>query len=133
MIFVPCVVIQLCNVNQQMHTFQINVLIQFLLSSTRFEHQVFIIRKAICTCSFYGMFSCVYVSSLADGRMCSMLYRYSIEHILSLLFFSFCLSFHLLIVGVEVTLVPITLNDTDTDTHTHTHRRTPVDEGLARG
>ena len=42
----------LCNTNQQMHTFQINVLIQFLASSTCCEHRVFIIRKTICTCSF---------------------------------------------------------------------------------
>jgi len=35
-----------------MHTFQINVLIHFLESSTCFEHSVFIIRKTICTCSF---------------------------------------------------------------------------------
>jgi hypothetical protein len=49
--FVPCIVIQLRNVNQQMHTFEINVLIQFLVSSTCFEHHVFII------------------SSLAGGRM----------------------------------------------------------------
>jgi len=34
-----------------MHNFQINVLIQFLASSTCFEHRVFIIRKTICTCS----------------------------------------------------------------------------------
>jgi len=34
-----------------MHTFQINVLIQFLVSSTRFESHVFIIRKIICTCN----------------------------------------------------------------------------------
>jgi len=40
----------------KMHTFLINVLIQFLLSSTCFEHHVFIIRKSNCTCSFYGMF-----------------------------------------------------------------------------
>ena len=32
--------------------FQINVLIQFSVSSTCFEHHVFIIRKTICTCSF---------------------------------------------------------------------------------
>ena len=40
MFFVPCIVIQSSNVNQQMHTCQI-VLIQFLVSSTSFEHQVF--------------------------------------------------------------------------------------------
>jgi len=40
-----------------MHTFQIKVLIRFLESSTCFEHHVFIIRKTMCTCNFYGMFS----------------------------------------------------------------------------
>jgi len=60
--FVPSIVMQLCNVNRQMRAFQINVLMQFVLSSTCFEHHVFIIRKAICTCSFYGMFLCIYVS-----------------------------------------------------------------------
>jgi len=49
MFFVWCIVIQLCNINQQMHTLQINVLIQFLASSTYFEHHVLIIRKTICT------------------------------------------------------------------------------------
>jgi len=44
--FVPCIVIQLCNVNQQIHMFYI-VLIQFLVSSTCFEHQLFIFRKTV--------------------------------------------------------------------------------------
>ena len=35
-----------------MRTFWISVLIQFILSSTCFEHLVFIIRKTTCTCSF---------------------------------------------------------------------------------
>jgi len=35
-----------------MYSFQITVLIQFLVSCTCFEHRVFIIRKTICTCSF---------------------------------------------------------------------------------
>jgi hypothetical protein len=35
-----------------MRTFQINVLIQFLVPSTRFEYHVFIIRQTICTCVF---------------------------------------------------------------------------------
>jgi len=35
-----------------MHTFDINVLIQFLASSACLEQHVFIIRKAICTCCF---------------------------------------------------------------------------------
>ena len=39
-----------------MHTFQINVLIQFLVSSACFKHHMFIIGKTISTCSFYGMF-----------------------------------------------------------------------------
>ena len=52
MFFVPCIVIQLCNVNQQMRTFQIGVLIQFLASCVCFKHCVFIIRKNICTYSF---------------------------------------------------------------------------------
>jgi hypothetical protein len=39
--------------NTKMHTFQINVLIQFLASSTCLEHLVFINRKIICTRSFF--------------------------------------------------------------------------------
>jgi len=39
-----------------MRTLQIKVLIQFLVFSTCFERNVFIIRNTICTCSFYGMF-----------------------------------------------------------------------------
>jgi hypothetical protein len=50
--FVSCTLIQLCHVNQQIHTFKITVLIQFLVSSMCFENLVFIIRKTICTCSF---------------------------------------------------------------------------------
>jgi threonine/homoserine/homoserine lactone efflux protein len=42
----------ICNVNQQMYTFQINVLIQFLASSTCFENHVSIIGKAFGICSF---------------------------------------------------------------------------------
>jgi len=51
--FVPCIVTQLCNVNQQyVHIFfKFNVLIQFYVSSTCFENHVFIISKKICTCS----------------------------------------------------------------------------------
>ena len=44
-------------VNQQMHTFQINVLIQLLASYTCFEHHVFIIRNNIC---MYMKFSLVF-------------------------------------------------------------------------
>jgi len=36
----------------KMHTFQINVLIQFFVSPTGFELHVFIIRKTICTYNF---------------------------------------------------------------------------------
>jgi len=39
-----------------MHTFQINLLIQFFLSSARFERRVFMIRKTICTCSLVCIF-----------------------------------------------------------------------------
>jgi len=49
MFFVPSIVIQLCNINQQMHNFQINILIKFLVSSACFEHHMFIVRKTICT------------------------------------------------------------------------------------
>jgi len=56
-----------------MHIFQINVLIEFLMSSTYFEHHVFIIRKTICICNFMVCFSCIYVSSLAGGMWCLIL------------------------------------------------------------
>jgi len=57
-----------------MHSFKINVLIQFIVSSIRFEHHVFVIRKAICTCGFVMVcFSCIYASSLAGVRMCSVI------------------------------------------------------------
>jgi len=35
-----------------MHTFQINALIRFVMSSTCFEPHGFFVRKTICTCSF---------------------------------------------------------------------------------
>jgi len=39
------------------------------MSSACFEHYVFIIRKTICTWSFFMLcFSCIYVSSLAGRR-----------------------------------------------------------------
>jgi len=70
MFFVPCIEIQLCNINQQMHTFQINVLIQFLASSKCFEHHVFI-RKTILYMQFCMVcFSYIYVNSLAGERKC---------------------------------------------------------------
>jgi len=59
-VFLTCIEIQLCNVNKNMHTFQINVFIHFLSSSTCFEHNVFIIRKTICTCGLYGMILYIY-------------------------------------------------------------------------
>ena len=43
---------QLCTLNLQMLTFEIDFLIQFLASYTCFEHHVFTIMKTICTCSF---------------------------------------------------------------------------------
>ena len=39
-----------------MHTFQINTLVHFLVSSICFEHHVFIISKTICTSVLIGMF-----------------------------------------------------------------------------
>jgi len=57
-----------------MHTFVINALILFLMSSTCFKLHGFIIRKTVCTLSFCMVcFSCIYVSSLAGGRVCSIL------------------------------------------------------------
>jgi hypothetical protein len=54
--------------NQQMHTFQIKVLIQLLASSTCFEDHMFIVRKDICMCMQFCMlfFHAFYVSSPAD-------------------------------------------------------------------
>ena len=73
-VFVPCIVIQLCNVNQQNASFfKINVVIQFFVSSTCFEHHVFVIRKTICTCSFVWhvfhaeMYVCVFVWKVSKG------------------------------------------------------------------
>ena len=43
-------------ITNNMHTFHINVLISFLVSSTCFKHHVFIIRKTIFTCSFLWYF-----------------------------------------------------------------------------
>jgi hypothetical protein len=55
------VYVRLHNINQQMHTFQINVLIKFLASSTCFASHVFIIRKTICACSFIRYVSHVFM------------------------------------------------------------------------
>jgi hypothetical protein len=56
-----------------MHCFQINVLILFLTSSTCFELHGFNNRKTVCPSSFCMVcFSYICVSSLADGRVCSM-------------------------------------------------------------
>jgi len=58
-----------------MNTFQFNFLMQFLVSATCFEDHVLIIRKTICTCSFYMVcFPCVCLSSLADGGKCCIQY-----------------------------------------------------------
>ena len=65
MFFVPCIVMQLCNVNQLMHAFQINGLIHFLASSTCFEHHVFI-RMTICTCSFVWFYVLIRSFHLLD-------------------------------------------------------------------
>jgi len=52
-VYEPCIVIYLCNKNQQMHTFYINSLIQLQCLRHVSNIQVFILRKT-CTCSFYG-------------------------------------------------------------------------------
>jgi len=67
-VFVRCTVIQLCNVTNRMHTFWINVLIQFVLSSTCFEYLVFIARKTVLLYMHFYMlcFTCIYASSLAQ-------------------------------------------------------------------
>ena len=46
----------LCNVNKLMHIFQINVIIQFFVSSTYFEHHVFFIRRPFVHGVLCGMF-----------------------------------------------------------------------------
>ena len=54
-----------------MHIFRIKVLIQFFVSSVCFEYHLFIIRKTICTSSFYGMFFmhlCKQSSRWKDGN-----------------------------------------------------------------
>jgi len=71
-VFVQCIVIQLCNVNQQ-NALLNYVSIQIFLPSTSFEHLTFIIRKTtLCMQPYVVCYSCVYVSSLAGGRMCSI-------------------------------------------------------------
>jgi hypothetical protein len=46
--FATCIVVQLSNVNQQYaHFLKINILIQFFLFSTCFEHHAFVSRKTI--------------------------------------------------------------------------------------
>ena len=60
-----------------MHTFQINVLVRFLTSSSYFESHGFIIRKAVSTGSFCKVsLSCIYVSNVAGGRVCSIFTAY---------------------------------------------------------
>jgi len=70
--FVLRIVIQLRNANQQMNTFQINVLIQFLVSSTCFEHHVLIFRVTICTSNFVCYVLYIDIRSLAGGRVRSV-------------------------------------------------------------
>jgi hypothetical protein len=51
-----------------MHAFKIKVLIQSFVSSTWFEHHVFIIRQTICTCSFIWyvfMHLCTHIIKIA--------------------------------------------------------------------
>jgi len=51
-VFVTCIVIKLCNVNQQNARLKlIRILIHWFLSSTCFEHRTFIIKSLYCTCS----------------------------------------------------------------------------------
>jgi hypothetical protein len=64
--------VMLCNVNQQMHTFQINVLIQFLVSSTFFEHHCSSSGRPFVHAVFMVCFPCIYVGSLAVGSLCSI-------------------------------------------------------------
>jgi hypothetical protein len=53
----------------KMHTFWINVLIQFFMSSACFEHNVFIIRNTILYMQFFMVcFLCLYVSSLVGWK-----------------------------------------------------------------
>jgi len=59
-----------------MHTFQINILIQFLVShytfrASRVHHQEDYLYMQL----FVLCFSCICVSSLTDGRMYSIQYR----------------------------------------------------------
>jgi len=62
--FIPCIVKLSCNVNQPNAIFKF-VLIQFLLSSTCFEHLMIIIRKTIMyVLPYIVCLPCVYASSL---------------------------------------------------------------------
>jgi hypothetical protein len=71
MFFAPCILIQLCSTNQEMHTFQINVLIRFLMSSTCFEPHGCFITKTVCKRSFWPVcLLCIGLNSLAGGRLC---------------------------------------------------------------
>ena len=59
------VITHLCNVNQQNALFEINVLIQFFLCSTCFEHRMFVIRKNILYMQLYMVcFPCNNANSL---------------------------------------------------------------------
>jgi len=60
MFCVPCIAIySYVMLTNEMHTFQINVLIQFFLSSRGFEHLMFLFRKTILYMQPYmACFSC---------------------------------------------------------------------------
>ena len=60
--------------NNKMHNFQINVLIQILVSSTCFEHHVLIIRMTICTCSYFG---CVFHAKITISLSACFIVPYS--------------------------------------------------------
>ena len=74
MFFVPCTVIQLCNVNQENALLKINVLIQFFLSSTCFQLMVNIRKTTLYMRPCRVCFSCICASRLAGWRMCSIVF-----------------------------------------------------------
>jgi len=59
-----------------MHTFQINILIHFLASSTHFEHHVFSSGRQFVHAVLCGMFFIHLCKQLVGGKM------YSLEHII---------------------------------------------------
>ena len=68
-------VVYLCNVNQQNAHFLNLCFISIFHVFYVFRTSRFIFRNTICTCCFVICFSCIYVSSLAGGRICSILNR----------------------------------------------------------